>query len=128
MALTANPVVWFEIPVTNISRAKQFYEAAFAVELTESEMDGTKMAWFPMEMNATGATGTLVQGDGFTPSREGTLVYLQAGAIDAVLASIVAAGGKTLVPRTDIGQHGCFAHFEDSEGNRVGLHEAASGS
>jgi uncharacterized protein len=40
------------------------------------------------------------------------------------LARIEAAGGKVLVPRTPIGGGmGFFAYFEDSEGNRVGLHE-----
>ena len=36
-----------------------------------------------------------------------------------------AAGGKTLLPLTPIGEHGHIAYFEDSEGNRVALHQAA---
>ncbi len=37
-------------------------------------------------------------------------------------------GGKTLMPRTSIGDHGFIAHFEDTEGNRVALHEAPGGA
>jgi predicted enzyme related to lactoylglutathione lyase len=50
------------------------------------------------------------------------VVYFSVADIEAALAKVAASGGKTLVPRTDIGEFGAFAHFADSEGNRVGLH------
>ena len=40
------------------------------------------------------------------------------------LESIGSNGGNTLMPRLAIGEHGFIAHFEDTEGNRVALHEA----
>ena len=60
------------------------------------------------------------------PSHFGSRVYFKATpSIDAWLARIQAAGGRVLVPRTAIGgDRGYFAYFEDSEGNRVGLHGA----
>lgn len=120
----ANPVNWFEIPVTDMVRAKSFYEASLGVEITDSEMGPNKMGWFPMEMGAAGAAGTLIQGEAYTPSHEGALVYLHVDQIDPTLAAINNAGGKTLVPRMSIGEHGFIAHFEDTEGNRVALHES----
>ena len=45
--------------------------------------------------------------------------------IEAVLARVEANGGRTLTPKTDIGEYGFYACFEDSEGNRVGVHSAA---
>ena len=87
----ANPVNWFEIPVADLPRAKNFYETVLEVALTDSEMGPNRMAWFTLE-------------------------------------KINAGGGKTLMPRMDIGQHGFIAHFEDSEGNRVGLHESPAGA
>ncbi len=42
--------------------------------------------------------------------------------IEATLAKVAAGGGRTPVPKTDIGQYGFFAIFADTEGNRVGLH------
>lgn len=124
MASHANPVNWFEIPVTDISRARKFYEAILQLEIPETEMGPNKMGWFPMEMDRMGAAGTLIQGDGYTPSHAGSLVYLNVDSIDPTLEAITNAGGKTLVPRTSIGEHGFIAHFEDTEGNRIALHEA----
>ena len=123
MASHINPVNWFEIPAEDISRAKLFYETILELKLTESEMGPNKMAWFPMEMGAAGAAGTLIQGEGYIPSHEGSLVYMNVDAIDPTLEKINAAGGNALTPRMDIGKHGFIAHFEDTEGNRVALHE-----
>ena len=120
----ANPVNWFEIPVSDMSRAKQFYERVFGVELAENEMGPNKMAWFPMEMGVQGAAGTLIQGEAYKPSHDGSLVYLHVDKIDPTLEKINAEGGKTLMPRMSIGEHGFIAHFEDSEGNRVAVHES----
>jgi len=119
----ANPVNWFEIPVNDLSRAKSFYESSLGVEITEMEMGPKKMGWFPMEMGAAGSAGTLVEGDGYKPSHEGSLVYFHVDKIDPTLEAINGAGGKTLMPRMEIGEHGFIAHFEDTEGNRVALHE-----
>lgn len=124
MGSHANPVNWFEIPVNDLKRAKAFYEEVLEIEVVEAEMGPNKMGWFPMEMGAPGSPGTLIQGEGYTPSQTGSLVYLHVDQIDATLERINSAGGATLMPRTDIGQHGFIAHFEDSEGNRVALHES----
>ncbi|MFC1757380.1 hypothetical protein ACFL2H_01255 [Planctomycetota bacterium] len=65
----------------------------------------------------------MIQGEGYTPSRDGSLVYIHVDAIDPTLELIGGNGGKTLMPRMSIGQYGVIAHFEDTEGNRVALHE-----
>lgn len=122
MALKPNPVNWFEIPVKDLSRATEFYQNIFGVELALNEMGPTKMAWFPMEKDASGAGGTLMKADGYQPSDEGTLVYFSVDDIESVLKKINAEGGKTLEPKSSIGEHGFIALFKDSEGNRVGLH------
>jgi len=127
MASHANPVNWFEIPVTDMARAIAFYQKVFELELAENEMGPNKMAWFPMEMGASGATGTLIQGDAYTPSHDGSLVYLNVDSIETTLSTINEAGGKTLVPMMNIGDHGSIAHFEDTEGNRVALHQNPEG-
>lgn len=127
MASHANPVNWFEIPTVDLGRAKKFYERVLGVELADAEMGPNQMAWFPMEMGRTGAAGTLIQGEGYQPSHDGSLVYLHVDSIDPTLAAIEEAGGQTLMPRTSIGQHGFIAHFQDSEGNRVAIHESPEG-
>jgi predicted enzyme related to lactoylglutathione lyase len=122
MAEPMNPVNWFEIPVIDLERAKRFYESLLGIKLTKTEMGPLKMAWFPMVQGASGATGTLVQVEGYTPSHAGTLVYLSVDDLDGILTKVKANGGKTLVPKMGIGEYGFIAHFEDSEGNRVALH------
>ncbi|MEQ8209578.1 MAG: VOC family protein [Lacipirellulaceae bacterium] len=123
MSCQPNPVNWFEIPVTDMDRASKFYGTAFDTEITPAEIGPNKMGWFPMEQNVPGAAGTLIMGDGYLPSHEGSLVYFHVAEIDPALEKITTAGGKTLVPRTSIGEYGFIAHFEDTEGNRVALHE-----
>jgi predicted enzyme related to lactoylglutathione lyase len=61
------------------------------------------------------------------PSVDGALVYLGAGdSLDPVLARVARAGGRVRTPKTQLPEGmGCFAHIEDSEGNRVGLHAPA---
>lgn len=122
MTQPSNAVNWFEIPVTDIARATDFYEHALGISLAQNEMGPTQMAWFPMSQGASGAAGTLIKGEGYEPSQAGTLVYLAVDDIEATLQRIEARGGQTLVPKMSIGEHGFIAHFLDSEGNRVALH------
>ena len=117
-----NPVTWFEIPVNDIKKAAAFYEKVLGVKLDLNEMGGSEMAWFPMAQGAPGAAGTLIKGEGYTPSHSGSLVYISVDDIEATLKKVGANGGQTLVPKMGIGEHGFIAHFQDCEGNRVALH------
>ena len=114
--------MWFEIPVSDLDRAKKFYEHIFEIELTISEIGPLKMAWFPGSEGVPGATGTLVQAKSYVPSHEGTMVYFSVNDIDAVLEKVTAGGGRILNPKMSIGEYGYVGHFEDCEGNRVALH------
>ena len=125
MPINPNPVNWFEIPCNDIARAATFYESVFGVELAQTEMGGSKMAWFPMEMGANRRRGNAHSRTRFTRRpMMARLFYIHVPEIDAALAKIDTAGGKTVLPRMSIGEHGFIAHFEDCEGNRVALHEA----
>jgi hypothetical protein len=118
-----NPVNWFEIPVHDFDKAKRFYESVLGLEdLAITEMGPKKMVWFPMKEGAPGAAGGLIKGEGYIPSHSGALVYFSVADIDATLAKVDKHGGRALLPKTGIGQHGFIAHFEDCEGNRVALH------
>jgi predicted enzyme related to lactoylglutathione lyase len=117
-----NPVIWFEIPVVDMLRGKAFYEAVFSQKLTVIEMGLRQMAMFPMKMGVPGIGGALVKDEGFVPSYLGTLVYFSVTDINLTLDKVIANKGKMLIPKTEIGEYGFFAHFEDSEGNRIGLH------
>jgi predicted enzyme related to lactoylglutathione lyase len=118
----SNALNWFEIPASDINRAVKFYSTILEVELTISEMmPGFQMAMITADEGGVG--GGIIQGEGYTPSADGTVVYLNAGDDLAVaLGKVEAAGGKILVPKTDIGENGFFAYLLDTEGNKVGLH------
>jgi predicted enzyme related to lactoylglutathione lyase len=122
MTATINPVIWFEIPVTDMPRGAAFYEAVFGHKLEVLDMGERQMAMFPMEMNAIGAGGALVKAEHYAPSHAGTIIYFAVADITATLAKAAANKGKIIVPKTDIGQYGFFGLFEDSEGNCIGLH------
>ena len=118
---TMNPVVHFEIPVTDIDRAVRFYEAVFETKLTRQEVDGYAMAFFPRADGKPGASGALAKGDVYVPTRSGAILYFDVPQIDPVLIRATASGGKVLYPKKDIGEAGFVAEIEDSEGNRIAL-------
>lgn len=118
-----NAINWFEIPVTDFDRAKTFYESLFGTELIVMEAMGLKSAFFPAELMSGGIGGCIILGEGYTPSLTGSMVYLNGGEdLSHMLAKVEPAGGKILKPKTSIGPNGFMAWFEDTEGNRVGLH------
>jgi uncharacterized protein len=115
-------ISWFEIPTTNFSRAKSFYEQVLGVTIETMEMGPITMGMLPSDPNAVG--GAIVHAEGASPSQNGTVVYLPGGDdLALMLARVVPAGGSVLVPKTEIGNDfGFFAHFVDTEGNKLGLH------
>lgn len=122
VAATTNIANWFEVPVKDLERAARFYEKVFEVKLTHEVMGGMKMAMFPFLNGSPGAAGTLMHADSYVPSHAGTVVYFSVEDIEEILRRVSANGGRTLMPKTDIGQYGFIAQYEDTEGNRLALH------
>lgn len=116
-----NPVVHFEIPVTDMDRAVRYYETVFQTRLSRQAVDGYMMAFFPRAEGQPGASGALAMGDVYVPAKSGAILYFDVPQIEPVLARAVAAGGKVLYPKKDIGEAGFVAEIEDSEGNRIAL-------
>jgi len=117
-----NMINWFEIPTEDIGRAKKFYQTILDIKMNETEMFGTKMAFFPTD--GSNISGTIVQGEGYMPSSDGALVYLNGGSnLENSLSKVEMAGGKVIVPKTQISpEMGYFAIFIDTEGNKIALH------
>jgi len=121
----ASAINWFEIPVNDLDRAKQFYGTILDGELNLQPMgeDGT-MAILPYQ---NGVGGALVKSDSdawdYTPSQQGSVVYLNGGDdLSVPLGRVETAGGKVLVDKMGIGENGFIAFFLDTEGNKVGIH------
>jgi uncharacterized protein len=124
MKKSYNPVVYFEIPVTNVDRAIKFYSAVFNFKFEKETIDKNEMALFPFTENDLGISGALAKGEIYKPSKNGTLIYFRTENIDDTLKLAVQNGGKILYPKTSNGDLGFVAEFEDSEGNRIALHQS----
>ncbi len=121
----ANALNWFEIPVSDFPRAQAFYETILATKMERMDMGPTVMGMLPADKSSVG--GAIVFDGSSQPSANGTVVYLNGGDdLAPILGRVQAAGGRIVVPKTEIGNDfGFFAHFLDSEGNKVGLHSMA---
>ncbi len=116
---------WFEIPVTDLARATKFYETVMNIKMEKMEMEDMKMSIFPSQNDSETMVvhGGLMQHKDYVPSNQGTLIYLNAGQdLAPYLEKVASAGGKVRMPKTSIGENGFCATFEDTEGNRIGLH------
>jgi predicted enzyme related to lactoylglutathione lyase len=122
-------ISWFEIPATDLARAQKFYEAIFDMQMIPLDLPNIKMRMFPLTDMQNGVGGALCDSGGFhKPSTtEGPLVYLNANPdLQIVLNKVEAAGGKIMVPKTEISpEYGFIAVIVDTEGNRIAMHSRA---
>ncbi len=120
--MNKNAVNWFEIPVTEMPRAKKFYEKVFNLELSELPMPDIEMAAFPMNEGGEHSAGALIKCKGYEPSTVGTMVYFTCDDVQINIDRALKAGGEVIEPKKSIGDHGFVAHIKDTEGNKIGLH------
>ncbi|RVU37121.1 VOC family protein [Rheinheimera riviphila] len=123
MVQKPNPAMYFEIPVTDMTRAMAFYEKVFGFDFQLEQIHHNQMALMHFDLNGSGISGALAMGEIYKPSLHGTLIYLHAESIDSTLTSAQLAGAKVLFPKTKAGEYAYVAEIEDSEGNRIGLIE-----
>lgn len=120
-----NAVGWFELYVTDLKRAKAFYQAVFQRSMEDLAMQagsGLQMCAFTTNATATGASGALVKSNYMGPGTGGTLVYFSCMDCAVEAARAQTYGGKILQPKKSIGTYGFIAMVQDTEGNTVGLH------
>jgi len=124
MKASENALNWFEIAVSDLSRAKKFYETVFDIEMQQMDMNGMLMAFFPTENMSTNVGGGLVQHEMYKPSADGAVIYLNGNPdLAFALGRVEGAGGKVVMPKTLINDEiGYMAFFLDTEGNKVALH------
>ncbi len=126
---SVNIINWFEISVSDITRAKKFYETIFSIEFQQIEMMGMKMAMFPADNMNGKVSGALVESAMHKPSADGAKIYFNGNPdLDEALGKVEAAGGKINMPKTKINDEvGYMAFFTDTEGNAVALHSGPTG-
>lgn len=129
LSADTNVLTWFEIPVLDTARAKKFYETILDIEMRTQTFPETdeELTFFPsvpgvIQASSGRVSGALVKNNRSKPSMEGTTVYLNAyPVLQTVIDRIEAAGGKVIVPRTQI-PAGFISVFIDTEGNKVAIH------
>lgn len=113
---------WVEIPVTNLEKAKKFYDTVFGgIVFHDMDQNGNKYAIFPSKDPFN--TGALVQGEYYKPSSDGICIYMDGGKnLNNILKHVEKAGGQIIMPKTYTGKNaGYIGVFLDSEGNKIGL-------
>ncbi len=120
--MMANPVVWFEIQVQDLARARGFYEAVLGVKLVLQKGVGTEMCAFPMALDKVGAAGALVKRAEGGSGGNGTVVYF--GSADCAIEAgrVAAAGGRVVKEKASVGTYGYVVVAMDTEGNLFGVH------
>ena len=123
----ANTIVWADIPVTDMDRARKFYAAVLQADIELMEGAPGEVALLPMEPGSV--SGDLVRSENQKPGLTGCTIYLDSkGDPEGMMERVVAAGGKVLTPVASMGDMvGSIGFFEDSEGNRIGVHKPPQG-
>ena len=112
----------FEIPATDINRAVEFYQSILDIKIDIIDMQGMQMGILPSEGHAV--SGVITQGEGYEPSPNGVIIYLNGGDnLETILNKVEKSGGQVVVPKSLIDEeNGYFGMFMDSEGNKIGVH------
>jgi uncharacterized protein len=118
----SNPVGWFDIHVSNIDRAKKFYETVFNIQFFDLPNEWGKQSLFPFNHEGPNISGALVEKADMTPNGNNTVVYFETEDCETEEKRIGEAGGKVVRPKMSIGEFGFVSIFIDSEGNTIGLH------
>ena len=118
----SNPVGWFDINVSNLDRAKKFYETVFNIQLFDLPIEWGKQSLFPFNQESPNISGALVEKTDMIPNSNNTVVYFESE--DCVTEAVIlpAAGGVIVKPKMNIGEFGYVSIYIDSEGNSIGLH------
>ena len=122
--MKSNPVVWFEIYVKDLDRAKRFYESVFQVTLQKlnAPFPGVELWAFQGDRNRYGTAGALVKMDGVSSGGNSTLVYFHCDDCTVEEARVTSSGGRIQRSKTSIGEYGFTSLVYDTEGNIIGLH------
>ncbi len=117
-----NRAVWFDIPVSDLGRAAEFYRAVLDVKVDDVDAGGYQFC----VIEHAGRQWRLPCPESQRNQRQaGILLYMNVdGRIRDAVAKTTGKGGKVLEPTHGIGPHGFRAIVLDSEGNRIALHSS----
>lgn len=123
--MSKNKVTHFEIPASNLKKAKEFYENIFdwKIEMWGEEGAMIFTTEIDKEQNPTkpgGINGGFYKRES---KKQQPSFVIETDSIEQTLKKIEKAGGKVLTARHPIGEWGFMADFADPEGNELSLWE-----
>ncbi len=116
----------FEIPADDVERASKFYTGVFEWKMQKlaNPEDPSKDYWFFDTKDENGNKGI---GGGLMKRQapeHSVTNYITVPSIDDYASKIEEAGGKVIMPKTEIPEMGFSLVFLDTENNMFGLYEA----
>ena len=115
--IKVNEASFFGYPVTDMARARKFYEGVIGLKPTK---EPTTVPWIEYELgNATLGLGCY---DGWKPSADGAMLALEVDDYEKTLAELKAAG----IPFSFDGMETPVCHFaivRDPDGNALMIHK-----
>lgn len=120
---TRNSLVWVEIPVSDMKKSVEFYNAVFGYSLTIDETGPNPMAIFP-DKDTMGIAGHLYPGKPSSDGQGPTPHLAVPGKLEDAIGRCTKAGGMVRSPIVTI-PPGRFAYAQDLDGNSIGLFEVA---
>jgi hypothetical protein len=114
----ANAAVWFEIPVTDMEKAKAFYSAVTGFALADQNDGPNPMAVFS-SAGGKAVSGHLYPGK---PAEDGgnTIHLSISDRLEDAMKRVTDNGGAVVSPVIEI-PAGRFAYCKDPDGNSIGL-------
>jgi uncharacterized protein len=115
----ADAAVWFEIPVTDMKRAKNFYEAVLMTSLKDDDTGPNPMSLFPAKDDSSVA-GHLYPGKPSATGSGNTIHLAAPEPLEEAMERVRENGGKVVSDIVKI-PPGRFAYCLDPDGNSIGL-------
>jgi uncharacterized protein len=121
----------FEIPARDLVRAARFYREVFGWQVEPLRWEGHPYFTVRGASGEASPSGREGIDGGILPIEAGAdhpllVIHIAGASLDDCLQRVVAAGGWLDRPVRPVGTMGFFARFRDSEGNLMGLWQAAS--
>ncbi len=111
-------VMWWEIPVTDVAKGKDFYGSVFGWTYT-SMGDDENYAIITVDGDFIGG---LFKAPPDTPTAPSVRIYVNVADLEATLQAVESAGGSVTKPRTEVGgDMGWWAEIADPDGRWLGL-------
>jgi predicted enzyme related to lactoylglutathione lyase len=121
--LTVKEASFFAYPVTDMARARAFYEGVLGLKVS---MEPTTVPWMEFDLGNT-TLGLGSYGDGWKPSADGAMIALEVEDFDKSLSELKAQN----IPFSMDGMETPVCHFaivRDPDGNAVMIHHRKPGN